>query len=291
MSIPTEVELPLGDVSPSVPRSILLIEDDPDMSEMLNQYLTNLGYKVTIANWGGDGVRISQENNPDLVLLDIRLPDIDGFEVYRQLRTRRNTHTLPVIFLTERDQRSDRLQGLAMGATDYITKPFDIQELGLRIRNTLDAVTWQTQRNAITGLPEGEFVTRQIATLLNVPDRAMLRVQAFGLDDFAERFGFVAADDVLRAISLTIERIVDQEGTHQDIVGHLDPHTLVVLTRQQSLEKIRQQIHKSLTPRLKYFLPSELSLTDNDIRLTLQVEIILEGEVDFPGYLHRDIQH
>ncbi len=291
MSIPTEVELSLGDVSPSVPRSILLIEDDPDMSEMLNQYLTNLGYSVSIANWGGDGVRLSQQDNPDLVLLDIRLPDIDGFEVYRQLRTRRNTHTLPVIFLTERDQRSDRLQGLAMGATDYITKPFDIQELGLRIRNTLDAVSWQTQRNAITGLPEGEFVTRQMASLLNVPDRAMLRVQAFGLDDFAERFGFVAADDVLRAISLTIERIVDQHGTHQDIVGHLDPHTLVVLTRQQSLEKVRQQIHTSLEPRLKYFLPSELSLTDNDIRLTLQVEIILEGDVDFPGYLHRDIQH
>ncbi len=291
MPTPIDIDAELANMAPEVHRSILLIEDDPDMSQMLNQYLGNLGYQVVVANWGKEGVRLSEEASPDLVLLDIRLPDIDGFEVYRQLRTRRNTHTLPVIFLTERDQRSDKLQGLAMGATDYITKPFDIQELGLRIRNTLDAVSWQTQRNAITGLPEGEFVTRQMATLLNVPDRAMLRIGIQGVTEFAEQCGFVAADDMLRAMSLTIARIVDEHGSHQDIVGHLDPHTLVVLTRQHCLNKIRAKINSVLQPRLKYFLPEAIGEDAVNVKLALSVEVIIESDFEFPDTPNSSIRH
>ena len=94
---------------------ILIVEDDLDVAEMLNAYFRVQGYEVFTVNWGEDGVRSSQTVHPDLVILDIRLPDIDGYEVARRLRGDRRTSDIPIIFLTEKRDRSDRLQGLELG--------------------------------------------------------------------------------------------------------------------------------------------------------------------------------
>ena len=97
----------------ATPKSkILIVEDDPDVAEMLNAYFGVQGYEVFTVNWGEDGVRSSQTEQPDLVILDIRLPDIDGYEVAHRLRSDRRTKNIPIIFLTEKRDRADRLHGL-----------------------------------------------------------------------------------------------------------------------------------------------------------------------------------
>jgi DNA-binding response OmpR family regulator len=116
---------------------LLIIEDDPDQAEALNAYFRVLGYDVFTVNWGEDGVRAAQTVLPDLIILDIRLPGIDGFEVARRVRGDRRTNEIPILFLTEKRERYDRLQGFEVGADDYITKPFDVQELRLRVRNII----------------------------------------------------------------------------------------------------------------------------------------------------------
>ncbi|MCE7861891.1 MAG: DNA-binding response regulator, partial [Chloroflexi bacterium CFX2] len=121
-----------------VKQKILIVEDDPDVAEMLTAYFRSQEYDVFTVNWGEDGVRSALQVNPELVILDIRLPDIDGYEVAYRLRKNRRTSNIPIIFLTEKRDRSDRLQGLEIGADDYITKPFDVQELRLRVRNALN---------------------------------------------------------------------------------------------------------------------------------------------------------
>ncbi|HIE57598.1 MAG TPA: response regulator transcription factor, partial [Anaerolineales bacterium] len=98
---------------------ILIIEDDLDVAEMLDAYFRVQGYEVLTANWGEDGVAICQKQHPDLIILDIRLPDIDGFEVAARVRENRRTANIPIIFLTEKRSRSDVLQGLELGADDY----------------------------------------------------------------------------------------------------------------------------------------------------------------------------
>ena len=90
---------------------ILIIEDDLDVAEMLEAYFNVQGYNVATANWGEDAVKTSQLQPPDLIILDIRLPDIDGYEVARRLRNNRRTENIPIIFLTEKRTRADRLQG------------------------------------------------------------------------------------------------------------------------------------------------------------------------------------
>ncbi len=116
---------------------ILVVEDDVDISNMLNIYFTAQGYEVDVAGRGNLALELTRQNLPHLIVLDIMLPDIDGYEVCRQLRLSTRTSHIPVIFLTQKDERSDKLQGLELGADDYITKPFDVEDsaCGCRMRS------------------------------------------------------------------------------------------------------------------------------------------------------------
>ena len=102
---------------------ILIVEDQPNTAEMLTSYFKAQGYEVTSVGWGKDALEFIERQVPDLVMLDIRLPDLDGYQVCRHLREHRRTEHVPVIFLTERRGRGDVLAGLELGAVDYIAKP------------------------------------------------------------------------------------------------------------------------------------------------------------------------
>lgn len=113
---------------------LLIVEDDSDISNMLRIYFTGHNYEVDTALRGADALEKTRQNLPHLIVLDIMLPDIDGFEVCQILRTHTRTSHVPIIFLTQKDERSDKLQGLELGADDYITKPFSIRELMARVK-------------------------------------------------------------------------------------------------------------------------------------------------------------
>src|SRR5574338_470699 len=166
--------------------TILIVEDDLDIADMLNAYFRVQGYEVNTVNWGEDGVRACQIQSPDLVILDIRLPDIDGFEVARRLRGGRKTKEIPIIFLTEKRERSDRLRGLELRADDYITKPFDVQELRLRVRNTLQRARQGTLTNPITGLPEGCLVDEALVDAAGAEGAVLLVALLKNMNRFRE---------------------------------------------------------------------------------------------------------
>jgi two-component system copper resistance phosphate regulon response regulator CusR len=114
--------------------SILVIEDDPKTGDYLRKGLKESGYAVDLARNGTDGLHLALTNDYDLVLLDVMLPGLDGWQVMQALREKRD---LPVLFLTARDQLSDRIRGLELGADDYLVKPFSFVELVLRVRTIL----------------------------------------------------------------------------------------------------------------------------------------------------------
>ena len=107
---------------------LLIVEDDIDIGNMLKIFFAGMDFEVDVAVRGSDALEKTKNVLPHLIVLDIMLPDIDGYEVCRNLRTNMRTSHIPVIFLTQKDERSDKLQGLELGADDYITKPFDIEE-------------------------------------------------------------------------------------------------------------------------------------------------------------------
>jgi len=172
--------------------TLLVVEDDLDVADMLNAFFRNQGYEVLTVNWGEDGVRAAQTNLPQLVILDIRLPDIDGFEVARRLRENRRTRDIPIIFLTEKRERSDRLRGLELRADDYITKPFDIQELRLRVQNAIHRARRVSLTDPVTQLPQSDLVDEQMEAAIKNGEQALLLVSILNLDSFREKYGIVA---------------------------------------------------------------------------------------------------
>jgi len=231
----------------------MIVEDDLDIADMLNAYFRVQGYEVITVNWGEDGVRACQINQPDLVILDIRLPDIDGFEVAQQLRTNRRTKDIPIIFLTEKRDRADKLKGLGLSADDYITKPFDIQELRLRARNAINRAKRGSLTNPITGLPEGNLVDDRLTRFLNENGWNLLVITLGGWQKFHEVYGFVASDDLLRAVSLMIQNTFKEFGSKEDFLGHLKVTTFLVVTRVENLNELKDRLRKRLEQSFGFF--------------------------------------
>ena len=113
---------------------LLIIEDDITLSRLLGGHLQSLGHEVTTATGGAEGLRLAGEAAPDLVILDVMMPGMDGWEVCRHLRA---TSTVPILMLTAKGTQEDVIQGLELGADDYLKKPFDLRELELRIKAIL----------------------------------------------------------------------------------------------------------------------------------------------------------
>ena len=262
---------------------ILIVEDDLDVSEMLDAYFRVQDYDVIIANWGLEGVEKCQDKQPDLVILDIRLPDIDGYEVARRLRENRKTNNIPIIFLTEKRNRSDRLQGLELGADDYITKPFDIQELRLRVRNALQRTTLGSITNPITGLPEGSMVDARLADCLNHDSWAILLISLENLNLFREAYGFVACDDVLRAVSLMVQSATRKLGNVDDFIGQFNSSAFILVTSGESIAKLNEHISSRLGQSLDYFYPlrDRERPIQKDERLTVKIVSLMPDQGPF----------
>lgn len=238
-----------------VKQTVLIVEDDLDVADMLNAYFRVQGYEVLSANWGEDAVKLCQQRLPDLIILDIRLPDIDGYEVARRLRSDRHSREIPIIFLTDKRSRQDRLQGLEIGADDYVTKPFDIQELRLRVRNALRRSSQGSLTNPVTNLAEGVLVDERLNECLSAESWALLLISLENLEFFREAYGFVASDDVLRAVSLMIHNAVREAGAPTDFVGQYDHAAFILVTQPASLPELKDRINTRLEQTLDYFYP------------------------------------
>lgn len=240
-------------------QTVLIIEDDLDVADMLNSFFRVQGYEVLTSDHGEPGVAAAAASLPDLIILDIHLPDIDGFEVAARIRANRRTRNIPIIFLTDKRRRVDRLKGLSLGADDYITKPFDVQELRLRVRNALRRASQGLPTNPITNLPEGAVVDERLKQLMAQPDGwAILVTRVENLDAFRDDYGFVASDDVLRAISMLIERTVGEMGVEEAFIGHLSATEILLVVPAAQREPMGAQLGKRLAQSVDLFYPQEM---------------------------------
>jgi len=225
----------------SKPR-ILVVEDDIDISNMLRIYFQSQGYEVAVAPRGGDALEMCRQQLPNIVVLDIMLPDIDGYEVCRQLRSNLRTSHIPIIFLTQKDERSDKIQGLELGADDYITKPFDVEELRLRVKNAIARATYESLTNPTTGLPSARLIEDQLRRLLRRDNWGIIYIGIDRLEPFKEVYGFVAADEVLRYTAMVLGETADRIGTPEDFIGHIGGDDFLVITRKELIRPMVQDM-------------------------------------------------
>jgi diguanylate cyclase (GGDEF)-like protein len=184
---------------------------------------------------------------PHVVVLDIMLPDIDGYEVCSQLRGNLRTSHIPIIFLTQKDERSDKIHGLELGADDYITKPFDVEELKLRVKNAMSRATYESLTNPTTGLPSAKMIEEQLRGLIRrkegeEADWGVLYLGITRLESFSDVYGFVAADEVLRFAAMVMSETVDALGTPNDFIGHIGGDDFIIITEKDLTGAIKEDL-------------------------------------------------
>jgi PleD family two-component response regulator len=221
---------------------ILVVEDDFDISNMLRIYFTGQDYEVSVAPRGGDALILTRQNLPHLIVLDIMLPDMDGYAVCKELRTTTRTSHIPIIFLTQRDERSDKIAGLEMGADDYITKPFDIEELKLRVQNAIQRSERESLTDPRSGLPSGRLIEEQLRRLMRSDGWSFMDVRILHFDSFKDVYGFVAGDEVLRFTAMLVGEVVDDLGGPNDFVGHPGGDNFILVTTAAAAGPIRERL-------------------------------------------------
>ncbi len=221
---------------------LLIVEDDLDITRMLATFFTSQDFDVEVANRGAEALEKTRRTLPHLIVLDIMLPDIDGYEVCRSLRKSTRTSHIPVIFLTQKDERGDRLQGLELGADDYVTKPFDIEELRLRVVGAIRRAERESLTDPRSGLPAGRLIEEQFRRLMRRDDWAVLDVRVNHLEGFRDAYGFVAVDNVLRFTAMLLTDAVGELGSGEDFVGHAGGDDFVITTSARAAPLIRQHI-------------------------------------------------
>lgn len=253
---------------------ILVVEDQASTAEMLASYFGSQGYHVDTVLWGEDALAFVQETVPDLVVLDIHLPDMDGYEICRRMRNHDRTRHIPIIFLTKKQNLSAKLKGLELGAVDYVTKPFDIQELQLRVRNVLQRSRREHSRHNITDLPMASLVDEQLDQLVGRSDWAVLSARLEGLRAFSETYGFVARDDVMRCVAAIMTHVRD-DLTPGAFVGHLAPTEFLIILDADQVEAVEQALSTRLEEALSFFYPyADREETEAKLPLSISTRLL-----------------
>jgi diguanylate cyclase (GGDEF)-like protein len=239
---------------------ILVVEDDNDISNMLKIYFDKQGYEVSVAARGNEALDRTRKQLPSVIVLDIMLPDIDGYEVCTRLRRTLRTSHVPIIFLTQRDERSDRIAGLELGADDYITKPFDIEELRLRVQGAMRRAERESLTNPTTGLPSGKLIEEQLRGLMRRKGWGLLYIGIQNIEAFNDVHGFVAGDEVLRYTALMLGELDDKLGGSDDFIGHVGGDDFIVIATEDTAAALAE----AATKRFNQDIASHYSFKDRE---------------------------
>lgn len=233
---------------------ILVVEDDQNIRQILKFRLERAGYEVATAENGQEGLDRVKEVTPDLVLLDLMMPIMDGREVCRQIKTHFNTSHIPVIMLTAKSDIHDKVGGLRDGANDYLTKPYDPKELLLRVQNMLQWSRSQRDASPLTGLPGNISIEQEAARRIaaGMPF-AFLYADIDNFKVVNDYYGYSRGDDAIRSTAALIVETVEQFGTPGDFIGHVGGDDFVIMTAPETAEPIGERLKTEFDRRIPGF--------------------------------------
>lgn len=230
------------------PAKVLIADDDPHIRRILQFLLEQAGYCTVVAADGRQALDLVASELPDLVILDLMMPHLDGFAVLEQLRQVRETRRVPVIMLTAHDQTSSRVRGLRGGANDYIAKPFDQDELLARVANMLETSQAQREANPLTGLPGNLAIEREVQRRLAGSDRfGAMYLDIDRFKSFNDHYGYSRGDRAISFLAHVLCEAVDGQGEPGDFVGHVGGDDFLVICRSDRAEAIAHAVVEAFT--------------------------------------------
>ena len=230
---------------------VLVVDDDPNIRELIVETLGEERFRPIVARDGKEALDLCSRERPDIIILDLMMPELDGFELCSRLRGEVLTSHIPIIMLTAKGLLEDKIKGMETGADDYVTKPFDPLELEARINMHLRRSIRDGEASPLTGLPGNRSIEE------NIEDRirrgAKFAVCYLDLDDFKaynDRYGFIAGSEVIKMTAQTILEAIQKYGTEDDFVGHIGGDDFIVITEMERAPLICQEVIKLFDSRI-----------------------------------------
>lgn len=209
---------------------VLLVDDEIEIADMLRLFFEAQGYIFIHAADGEQAQRLAPRVMPHAILMDIGLPDTDGYTLAAWLRTGPRTAHIPLLFASQWNDRDNRLTGLGMGAEDFIGKPYDLQELLLRLQNSISHAARTHLTDLRTGLPAAFHARRRLADARIDPARAIVEIELKQVIAYCNTYGSAAGADVHRTVGGLLLDMVNRHGEPDDFLGYLDEDQYVVIT-------------------------------------------------------------
>jgi diguanylate cyclase (GGDEF)-like protein len=219
--------------------SVLVVDDDPDVARFVEVNLRSAGYDVAVASNGEEALEKAVELRPDLILLDVMMPKLDGFEVAQRIRRDTRTSSCSIIMLTAKALSSDKVVGLSSGADDYIIKPFDPVELLARVKGTLRRAREMRALSPLTGLAGNIRVQEEIRRRVGEDQPfALLYADLDHFKAYNDHYGFVRGDRAIQALARVITETVHELIGPSGFVGHVGGDDFVMIVPPEEAESV-----------------------------------------------------
>ena len=222
---------------------LLIAEDEPHLREVLRFQLESEGYEVSEAVDGQEALEMAMRLQPDLLLLDVMMPQFDGYEVCRRLRASFITRHIPIILLTAKVTMNDKLAGLEGGANDYVTKPWVTRELMLRVNNVLEWSRQQRSASPLTGLPGNLSINEEIGRrLASGSPLSLIQIDIDYFKSFNDHYGYARGDQAIQSVARILIEASSRYGSNQNFVGHIGGDDFVILTTPEDAEPLAEYV-------------------------------------------------
>jgi diguanylate cyclase (GGDEF)-like protein len=227
--------------SDHAPPCILVVEDDRAIANMMQATLQLEGYTAAIARTGAEGIAAALRDMPELILLDLMLPDVDGFEVLRRLRADPKSEHIPVIIVSARHDTAVKVHAFDLQVDDYLTKPWNVDELMARIRARLQRRN--NPVNHLTGLPAGARIEQAITRQLQSGD--LWALLYFDLDNFKafnDAYGPFTGDELIKLMGRIAVDVLREHGSPSDFLGHIGGDDFMIITTPNHVHRLCDEL-------------------------------------------------
>ena len=242
---------------------VLVADDEPNLREALRIHLERSQFEVLVAEDGQAALELALKEQPDVIVLDVMMPRLDGYETCRQLRAHYRTRHIPILMLTAKTLEDDKVTGLEGGANDYLTKPWTSKELIQRIKNHLEWSRTQRSVSPLTGLP-GNFsiMAERERRIGSGQPFAQMTLDLDSFKAFNDRYGFARGDVAITAMAETLVEVLQAQGLADDFVGHIGGDDFVIITVPDRSQAIAEAVKTEFDARV----PEQYDPADREAR-------------------------
>lgn len=246
------------DAVEKIPRKILVADDDETVQMLLKRALESASDQLLSADNGIDTLRLALEESPDLIILDIFMPSMDGKDVLKALRRNRHTQLIPVIMLTGSGILADKLVGFELGADDYVTKPFEMDELRARVNSMLRRSNRDISANPLTRLPGSPAVQGFVSGKIRRRESfAFFYIDIDHFKVFNDVYGYAEGDRVIQDTASILLDMLKSVGRPNDFLGHIGGDDFVIVTDPACAESLAMAIAREFDRQVSSYYAAE----------------------------------